>query len=103
MAVDSAPGTLEVVHRIPGRLRVRVPRRWPGRARSGTRTACSATTRCQRARADSVRWHVAHSVRGRLRVRYPAGWLKPRQDAVVSTLRSVPGVRTVDGSGLTGS
>ena len=25
MAVDSAPGTLEVVHRIPGRLRVRVP------------------------------------------------------------------------------
>ena len=50
-----------------------------------------------------MRWHVAHSVRGRLRVRYPAGWLKPRQDAVVSTLRSVPGVRTVDGSGLTGS
>jgi hypothetical protein len=25
MAVDTAPGTLEVVHRIPGRLRVRVP------------------------------------------------------------------------------
>jgi heavy metal translocating P-type ATPase len=50
-----------------------------------------------------VRWRVAHSVRGRLRVRYPAGWLKPRQDAVMSTLRSVPGVRTVDGSGLTGS
>jgi len=50
-----------------------------------------------------VRWRVAHSVRGRLRVRYPVGWLKPRQDAVVSTLRSVPGVRTVDGSGVTGS
>jgi Cu2+-exporting ATPase len=50
-----------------------------------------------------VRWHIAHSVRGRLRVRYPTGWLKPRQDAVVSTLRSVPGVRAVDGSGLTGS
>jgi heavy metal translocating P-type ATPase len=50
-----------------------------------------------------MRWRVAHSVRGRLRVRYPAAWLKPRQDAVVGTLRSVPGVRTVDGSGLTGS
>jgi heavy metal translocating P-type ATPase len=50
-----------------------------------------------------MRWRVAHSVRGRLRVRYPTAWLKPRQDAVVSTLRSVPGVRTVDGSGLTGS
>ena len=50
-----------------------------------------------------MRWRVAHSVRGRLRVRYPTAWLKPRQGAVVSTLRSVPGVRTVDGSGLTGS
>ena len=50
-----------------------------------------------------MRWRVAHSVRGRLRVRYPVGWLKPRQDAVVGTLRSVPGVRTVDGSGVTGS
>jgi cation-transporting P-type ATPase C len=50
-----------------------------------------------------MRWRVAHSVRGRLRVRYPAGWLKPRQDTVVTTLRSVPGVRTVNGSGLTGS
>ena len=50
-----------------------------------------------------MRWRVAHSVRGRLRVRYPAAWLKPRQDAVVGTLRSVPGVRTVDGSALTGS
>src|SRR5262245_32544099 len=64
---------------------------------------CSATTRCRRARIDRVRWRVAHSVRGRLRVRYPAAWLKPRQHAVVSTLRSVPGVRTVNGSGLTGS
>ena len=50
-----------------------------------------------------MRWRVAHSVRGRLRVRYPAAWLKPRHDAVVGTLRSVPGVRTVNGSGLTGS
>jgi Cu2+-exporting ATPase len=36
-------------------------------------------------------------------VRYPAAWLKLRQDAVVTTLRSVPGVRTVNGNGLTGS
>ena len=50
-----------------------------------------------------MRWRVAHSVRGRLRVRYPAQWLKGRQDVVVTTLRSVPGVRTVDGSGVTGS
>ena len=50
-----------------------------------------------------MRWRVAHSVRGRLRVRYPTAWLKPRQDAVVNTLRSVPGVRAVNGSGLTGS
>jgi heavy metal translocating P-type ATPase len=50
-----------------------------------------------------MRWRVAHSTRGRLRVRYPTAWLKPRQDAVVNTLRSVPGVRTVNGSGLTGS
>ena len=50
-----------------------------------------------------MRWRVAHSVRGRLRVRYPAAWLKPRHDAVVGTLRSVPGVRTVNGSELTGS
>src|SRR5215470_4044200 len=50
-----------------------------------------------------MRWRVAHSVRGSLRVRYPAAWLKPRQDAVVNTLRSVPGVRTVNGSGVTGS
>jgi len=50
-----------------------------------------------------VRWQVAHAVRGRLRVRYPAGWLKPHRDTVVSTLRDVPGVRTVEGSRLTGS
>ena len=50
-----------------------------------------------------MRWRVAHSVRGHLRVRYPAAWLKPRQETVVSTLRAVPGVRTVNGSGLTGS
>jgi heavy metal translocating P-type ATPase len=50
-----------------------------------------------------MRWRVAHSVRGSLRVRYPTAWLKPRQDAVVNTLRSVPGVRTVNGSGVTGS
>jgi len=50
-----------------------------------------------------MRWRVAHSVRGSLRVRYHTAWLKPRQDAVVSTLRSVPGVRTVNGSGVTGS
>ena len=50
-----------------------------------------------------MRWRVAHSVRGRLRVRYPVAWLRPRQDAVVSTLRSVPGVRGVNGSAVTGS
>ena len=50
-----------------------------------------------------MRWHVAHSVRGRLRVRYPAGWLKPHRETVVSTLRDVPGVRAVHGSGVTGS
>src|ERR1700741_3683589 len=50
-----------------------------------------------------MRWRGGPSLRGRLRVRYPAALLKPRQDAVVGTLRSVPGVRTVDGSGLTGS
>jgi Cu2+-exporting ATPase len=36
-------------------------------------------------------------------VRYPANWLKPRRDAVLTTLRAVPGVRAVVGSGLTGS
>jgi manganese/zinc-transporting P-type ATPase C len=50
-----------------------------------------------------VPWRVAHSVRGRLRVRYPTAWLKPRQDALVTTLRSVPGVRAVNGNDLTGS
>jgi manganese/zinc-transporting P-type ATPase C len=50
-----------------------------------------------------VRWRVAHSVRGRLRVRYPSAWLKPREQAVVTTLRSVPGVRAVNGNRLTGS
>ena len=48
-------------------------------------------------------WQVAHSVRGRLRVRYPVGWLKPHRETVVSTLREIPGVRTVEGSRLTGS
>jgi heavy metal translocating P-type ATPase len=50
-----------------------------------------------------MRWRVAHSVRGRLRVRYPAGWLAPHRETVVSTLRDLPGVRRVNGSGLTGS
>lgn len=50
-----------------------------------------------------MRWRVAHSVRGRLRIRYPADWLAPRREAVVSTLRDVPGVRRVEGSRLTGS
>jgi Cu2+-exporting ATPase len=46
---------------------------------------------------------VAHSVRGRLRVRYPTQWLRGRIPVVESAIRSVPGVRTVTGSAVTGS
>jgi Cu2+-exporting ATPase len=46
---------------------------------------------------------IAHSVRGRLRVRYPAHWLQPRYSAIESELKTLPGVRAVQGRALTGS
>ena len=46
---------------------------------------------------------IAHSVRGRLRVRYPAQWLQPRYSAIESELKTLPGVRAVQGRPLTGS
>jgi cation-transporting P-type ATPase C len=46
---------------------------------------------------------IAHSVRGRLRVRYPAHWLQPRYSAIESELKTLPGVRAVQGRPLTGS
>jgi heavy metal translocating P-type ATPase len=50
-----------------------------------------------------MRCEVAHSIRGRLRVRYPAAWLRAQGRAVESVIRSVPGVRVVTGSAVTGS
>jgi Cu2+-exporting ATPase len=50
-----------------------------------------------------MRCEVAHSIRGRLRVRYPAAWLRAQGRAVESTIRSLPGVRAVTGSAITGS
>jgi manganese/zinc-transporting P-type ATPase C len=50
-----------------------------------------------------MRRTIAHSVRGRLRVRYPARWLEPRYSAIESDLRTLPGVRAVQGRSLTGS
>jgi len=50
-----------------------------------------------------MRRTIAHSVRGRLRVRYPAHWLEPRYSAIESELKTVPGVRAVQGRPLTGS
>jgi len=50
-----------------------------------------------------MRRTIAHSVRGRLRVRYPAHWLEPRYSAIESELRTLPGVRAVQGRPLTGS
>jgi P-type Cu2+ transporter len=50
-----------------------------------------------------MRRTIAHSVRGRLRVRYPAHWLEPRYSAIESELKTLPGVRTVQGRSLTGS
>jgi len=50
-----------------------------------------------------MRHRVAHSTRGRLRLRYPATWLRPRREAFESKLRTVSGVRSVVGSGVTGS
>jgi len=50
-----------------------------------------------------MRRTIAHSVRGRLRVRYPAHWLEPRYSAIESELKTLPGVRTVQGRALTGS
>ncbi len=46
---------------------------------------------------------IAHSVRGRLRVRYPVPWLRTRHRVVEARLRTLPGVRAVSGSTLTGS
>jgi len=46
---------------------------------------------------------IAHSVRGRLRVRYPVHWLQPRYSAIESELKTLPGVRAVQGRPLTGS
>lgn len=50
-----------------------------------------------------MRCEVAHSIRGRLRVRYPAAWLRAQGRAVESAIRSLPGVRAVTGSAITGS
>jgi P-type Cu2+ transporter len=50
-----------------------------------------------------MRRTIAHSVRGRLRVRYPARWLEPRYPAIESELKTLPGVRAVEGRSLTGS
>lgn len=47
-------------------------------------------------------YEITHAVRGRLRVRYPVVWLRTRRDVVVR-LRSLPGVRAVSGSPVTGS
>ncbi len=46
---------------------------------------------------------IVHSVRGRLRVRYPAQWLQPRYSVIESELKTLPGVRAVQGRPLTGS
>ena len=50
-----------------------------------------------------MRRTIAHSVRGRLRIRYPARWLEPRRSAIESELKTLPGVRAVQGRSLTGS
>jgi Cu2+-exporting ATPase len=50
-----------------------------------------------------MRVSIAHSVRGRLRVRVPARWLGPRREAVETQLRTLAGVRSVQGRPLTGS
>jgi cation-transporting P-type ATPase C len=50
-----------------------------------------------------MRRTIAHSVRGRLRVRYPAHWLQPRYSAIEAELKTLPGVRAVQGRPLTGS
>src|SRR5262245_37432550 len=59
--------------------------------------------RAETATDSPMRYEIAHSVRGRLRLRYPVRWLKIRRDAIESRVRSVPGVRSVSGSSLTGS
>ena len=48
-------------------------------------------------------YEITHAVRGRLRVRYPVPWLRTRREVVVTRLRSLPGVRAVNGSRVTGS
>jgi Cu2+-exporting ATPase len=50
-----------------------------------------------------MRHEVAHAIRGRLRVRYPVPWLRARRATVESRLRTLPGVRGVSGSTVTGS
>jgi Cu2+-exporting ATPase len=50
-----------------------------------------------------VRATIVHSTRGRLRVRYPATWLRGRRRLVEARLRGLPGVRSVEGSPVTGS
>ena len=50
-----------------------------------------------------MRRTIAHSIRGRLRVRYPVRWLEPRCSTIESELKTLPGVRAVQGRPLTGS
>jgi len=50
-----------------------------------------------------MRPEIAHAVRGRLRVRYPAPWLRAQRQTVEDRLRAIPGVRRVEGRGVTGS
>jgi heavy metal translocating P-type ATPase len=50
-----------------------------------------------------MRRTIAHSSRGRLRVRYPSRWLEPRCGTIESRLKTIPGVRSVQGRPLTGS
>jgi heavy metal translocating P-type ATPase len=50
-----------------------------------------------------MRCEVAHSIRGRLRVRYPAAWLRAQGRTVEAAIGSLPGVRAVNGSAVTGS
>jgi Cu2+-exporting ATPase len=50
-----------------------------------------------------MRATIAHSVRGRLRVRYPPAWLRDRRGLVEARLRTLPGVRAVQGNTVTGS
>src|SRR5262245_48710058 len=66
-------------------------------------TPSSATTTVRGQAEPGVQYHIAHSVRGRLRVRYPVPWLRDCRENLESRVRAIPGVRTVDGSAVTGS